>query len=205
MKKTMLLLILTSLMISVANPVNAQRRDKKNRTNFFQVGYNLSSLISSGNHFGDSKGSFYISLYKEIKLMPFIHFGSGLEYIKNGSDISDESKLKYFADGEILPRDDYVYLNYLTIPLHLTAKLGPFAGLVGVSGSYRVDARLISDEENRKLTNKSYFNRWDAGAYLGARLTILFVGIEARYTWGLVNVIDNYKNQNLQIGLYVAL
>ena len=205
MKKTMLLLLLTGLMISFTNPVNAQGRDKKKRTNFFQVGYNYSSLISSGNHFGDSKGSFYISLYKEMKVMPFIHLGSGLEYIKNGSYISNENKGIYFVDGEILPTDDYVYLNYLTIPLHLTAKLGPFAGLVGVSGSYRVDARLISDEENRKLNNKSYFNRLDAGVYLGVRVTLLFVGIEARYTWGLVNVIDNYKNQNLQIGLYVAL
>ncbi|MCK5838640.1 MAG: PorT family protein [Bacteroidales bacterium] len=205
MRKTMLLLLLTALIISMANPVTAQRNDKRKRTNFFQVGYNNSSLKSSGNSFGNSKGSFYFSLYKEIKIMPFIHFGSGLEYVKNGSYISDESKMIYFADGEILPTDDYVYLNYLTIPLHLTAKLGPVAGMVGVSGSYRVDARLINDEENRKLTDKSYFNRLDAGAYVGARLTIIFVGIEVRYTWGLVNVIDNYKNQNLQIGLYVAL
>ncbi len=205
MKKTMLLLLLAGLMISIVNPVSAQMGEKKKRTHFFQVGYNNSSLKSSGNNFGNSKGSFYISLYKEVKVIPIIRFGSGLEYVKNGSYISDESKLKYFADGEILPTDDYVYLNYLTIPLHLTAKLGPFAGLVGVSGSYRVDARLINDEENRKLNNKSYFNRWDAGAYVGARVTIIFVGIEVRYTLGLVNVLDNYKNQNLQIGLYVAL
>ncbi len=201
----MLLLILTSLMMSVANPVNAQRRDKTKRTNFFQVGYNISWLASSGNHFGDPKGSLYVSLYKEMKVLPLLRFGSGLEYVKNGSYISNESKGIYFVDGEILPTDNYVYLNYLTIPLHLTVKLGPIAALAGVSGSYRVDARLISDEENRKLNNKSYFNRWDAGAYLGARLTIIFVGIEVRYTRGLVNVIDNYKNQNLQIGLYVAL
>lgn len=204
-KHSSLFLLLIFIFITGTSLAQKKNNEKKKiRTNFIEAGYNLSSMSSAGESIGSPKSGFYISLFKELRIIPGIRVGTGLSYIKNGSNLSDEKLQEYLQDGEFMANDECITLNYLTLPAHVTGKIGPFAGMIGISGSYRVAAKIIANGDKRSLNNKDYINMWDAAAFAGVRFNILFIGVDLRYNRGLTKVFDEYKNNYFQAGAFLT-
>lgn len=61
-----------------------------------RAGYQISGLFDSSERVSGTSnlGSFYASVFKENKIIPFLHWGTGLEYCINGAEFGDNSKQK---------------------------------------------------------------------------------------------------------------
>jgi hypothetical protein len=122
-------------------------------------------------------------MFQDLKIVPAIYFGSGVEYYQTGSKLDDNNKL---------------VLHYISLPLSLKAKIGPLQAYGGIHGAVKVAS---SQTVLGQSTSVEGYSSFDAGAFVGLGLKVAFIGAEARYTWGLVDINNGYKNNFFQAGL----
>ena len=127
--------------------------------------------------------SFYVGFTKDQKIIPLLHLNTGLDYYQTGSQYNENNKL---------------VLHYISVPLGLKVKLGPFQVFGGVHGAVKVSSKLTLVAQP---VTEEKFSTFDAGYFVGAGLRIIFIGAEAKYTWGLVDVNRGNKNNFFQAGL----
>lgn len=175
--------------------------DDKPDTRGIRAGWNSATFTNDLGDLGTSQASFYVGAFKEFKIVPMLRFSSGLEYSQSVSSISSANAVILAASSpeNFSVTDDQINLGYLTVPLSLRVKLGPFRAYAGASGSYRITGTV--GEDKVKLTDKSYVNRFDANAQFGASFNIIMIMVEARYNLGLVDAFNGYKNNYFQLGL----
>jgi hypothetical protein len=177
MKNRTALIFLMALSLAVASaPLSAEIG--------IRGGYIESNLKRSGDGlFENHYSSFYAGLFTDNKIIPMIHFGSGLDYYQSGSQLDDNNK---------------VALHYISVPLSLKAEIGPVHVFAGVHGAIRVATDLTI--QGRSTPAEGY-SSYDAGGFVGLGIKIFFIGAEAKYNWGFVDIKDGYKNNFLQAGL----
>ncbi|WP_430813255.1 outer membrane beta-barrel protein [Carboxylicivirga sp. RSCT41] len=149
-----------------------------------------SSFISIGNQeLDESSNGFYVGVFKSNNIgVSLLKLDSGIEYYQiNGeanSDLNLNTELK---------------LHYLSIPVSLRVKVGPVYGLAGLNGAVKLGGDYTFLGEDVGVSDISTF---DAGAHLGVGVKFLMLGVEAKYTWGLVDMVDDYdsKTEYLQLG-----
>ena len=157
-----------------------------------RAGWQASNL-SIGNF--NNLNTFYLGVFREQQIIPFFHFGGGLEYQQSGAEFDAKNLLK---------------MHYISIPLYLKLKLGPIYALGGGAPSFKVgESWEIEDihEEYKKLAELSTF---DFPVFAGLGINILVLRIEARYYWGTMeigegSVTAGTKNQYFQLGLGLAI
>ena len=99
-----------------------------------------------------------------------------------------------------------VKLNYLSIPIMLTYKLGSFLSLQGGP-----QFGILIDQDKSLLQNgKDAFKKGDLSLALGPQFHISKLRVTGRYFVGLSNVSDigdqnKWKNQGFQVSLGLAL
>lgn len=155
------------------------------KTTGLRGGYMESDFKKSGNSYLDfnKHKNFYVGFCKDTKIIPLLHFMSGLDYYQGGAKLDDNNKL---------------VLHYLSVPLGLKLTLGPLQAFGGVHGGVKLSSKLtVLGQE----VSGEKFSTFDAGYFVGAGLKILFIGAEVRYTQGLVDVYKGYKNNFWQAGL----
>ena len=145
----------------------------------------IESEITKGNegYFDKRYRSFYVGFYNNQRIIPMLYLYTALDYYQTGSRYDDNNKL---------------VLHYISIPLGLKLRIGPVRGFGGFHGAIRVSSSYTFLGESKKLEGLSTF---DSGFFLGAGLHIAFIGVEGKYTWGLSNVKNDYKNNFWQVGL----
>ena len=154
-----------------------------------RFGY-ISSIISKAevdwlDDFDDGYQSFYVGLFNDTKIIPLLYFYTALDYYQTGKKLNDNNKL---------------ILHYISIPLALKLKVGPAQAFGGLHGAVKVSSRLTLLGQS---TPAKEVNTFDAGFFVGAGLKILFIGAEAKYNWGLVDIEGGYKNNFWQVGLTI--
>jgi hypothetical protein len=180
MKKTLVLVLLLAVGLTVfSGSLFAQKIDKGIR-----FGYISSNIIKDGeNLYENSHSSFYVGIFNDKQLIPMLYFYSAFEYYQTGGKVNDNNKLA---------------LHYISVPIGLKLKIGPVQGFAGIHGAVKVSSRLTVLGES---TAAEGFNTFDAGTFAGLGLRFLFIGAEAKYTWGRVNIKDGYKNNYWQAGV----
>jgi len=180
MKKILVLaLVLTVSLTVVPGSLFAQKIDKGIR-----FGYISSDIKKDGESWLENNhSSFYVGIFNDKRLIPMLYFYSAFEYYQTGNKLDDNNKLA---------------LHYLSVPIGLKLKIGPVQGFAGFHGAVKVSSRLTVLGES---TSAEGFNTFDAGTFAGFGLRFLFIGAEAKYTWGLVNIKDGYKNNFFQAGV----
>lgn len=159
------------------------------RVGGLRAGYHSAQFNLNGDFVGEPIQTFYLGFFRDQKVFPMLHFGSGLEYYKNGT-IFDSENLRE--------------LHYLSIPLNLKVKLGPVFVLAGAAPSFRVADRINIGGVKEKPTDEEKSNWFDIPLFVGAGVKIAIVTIEARYHWGMLEVVDGYKSQSFQIGAGIS-
>lgn len=154
-----------------------------------RVGYHSTQFNLNGDFVGEPLQNFYIGLFRDTKIIPLLHFGSGLEYYKNGTK---------FDSGDLRE------LHYLSIPLNLKLKLGPVFALGGAAPSFRLADRITVDGVKENPTDDQKSEWFDIPLFVGAGVKIWFVTLEARYHWGMLEVVDGYKSQSFQLGAGIS-
>ena len=133
--------------------------------------------------------SFYVGFFRDTRIVPVLHFGSGLEYFQNGMEF---------------PNNSSRVLHTVSIPLDLKVKLGPVFALGGIAANFKVSEKLKIDGEYVTLLDSNKTNWFDLPVFVGAGLKILFITIEARYHWGLLEARDGLYNRYFQLGAGIS-
>lgn len=189
MKYLFSILVVAIILFVPSLETDARDKGDGNRVGGIRVGYHSSQFNLSGDAYGEPMQSFYAGLFRDTKVLPLLHFGTGLEYYKNGVRIDSDNMRE---------------LHYLTIPLNLKLKLGPIFALGGFSPSFKVAERVTEDGFKEKPTDAQKAEWFDIPLFLGAGVEIWFLTIEARYHWGMMEVVDGYKSQSFQIGAGIS-
>ena len=184
MKKRFLnLTILCLFFISLAFSLNAQ--EEKKHKNYIRGGYQASQLADgSANYFENISNGFFVAFMRQQPFAGILVSQIGLQYHQGGSKQDDNTNIK---------------LGYLAIPANIGVHIGPVKAYGGALAAVKIhsEGKLLSISG---IPESSDFNAFDATVFLGVNLKIFFIGVDIQYHWGLVKVIDNYKNNFLQIG-----
>lgn len=181
-------LLVAVFLFSMIYSVNAKDKDKSMG---IRAGYQSSGLFLDGSKYNglDNLNSFYVGLSRDTKLIPVLHLGTGLEYFQNGARLDDDNK---------------VVLHYLSVPLHLKVKLGPVFALTGFSPSFKISEKIFENGEKRSPDSDEKSNWFDIPFHVGVGVQFLFITVEARYHWGMLELNDNVKQQYFQIGAGIS-
>ena len=158
-----------------------------------RAGYSASNIYDGSSPLNSNAlGSFYVGFFKEHKIVPMLHFSSGLEYSQIGSMENSNNKIT---------------MHYLSIPISFKFKIGPVYALAGASSAFKVGEKwTIAGEKEDPIIKANWF---DIPVHVGLGIQILMLRIEARYHWGTMSLydtpIDGYKTQAFQLGLGIAI
>jgi len=195
--KKISLIVLSAFFVFSFNTTKAGDKEERNeKVGGIRAGWQYSGIYESGSipNGYDPLSSFYVGLYKDVKIVPLLRFGVGLEYSQVGI-VSNNSNI-----------DNSLKLHYLYVPLYLKVKLGPVFALGGASPGFKVGEKLVFLGQEVSLDDDNKANAFDVPLFLGVGVKILFVSVEVRYNWGMLDVYENpsAKNKYLQIGAAVS-
>jgi hypothetical protein len=185
----------TLLILLISMGLFAQDKNHDNKLMGVRAGWQYSGIYNDGAlpEGSDPLSSFYAGFFKEIKLIPLLRFDAGIEYAPVGISDSDS--------------DSKIVLHYLSVPLNLRVKLGPVYALGGAAANFRLAEKWTIAGESYTPEDDMKSNVFDVPLYLGLGVKILFLSIDARYYWGMIDIYDNSdgssKSQYLQIGASV--
>lgn len=164
---------------------NVQAHGKRNIG--IRAGYQISGLFEgSGRVTGTSNyGGFYDGVFKEKKVIPFLHWGVGLEFCKNVAGLADDNRQ---------------VINYHGIPVYLKTKVGAVYALLGVQPKVKIGEKIIIDNEITNPTDEQKSKTFDLPAFGGLGVNILIVSLEARYHYSMIETNHGARNAYLQLG-----
>jgi hypothetical protein len=166
-------------------PANAQDDGSLHQVGGIRVGWNYSQYFNDGNALAGTSdySSFYAGFFRDNRIIPILHFGTGIEYYQNANFTNDNNKR---------------VLHYIGVPLYLKAKLGPVFALTGFEPSFKVGEKYTALGQEIDPAQKA--NWFDAPFFLGAGVKILMFSVEIRYHWGTVDAFNSARSQYLQLG-----
>lgn len=197
--KRLIYLVLCTIFVFNINYAFAGGDDDKGSKIGIRAGWQLSGIYEDGSLPSgyDANSGFYAGVFRDTKLIPLLRLGTGIEYSQVGI-VRDSSNV-----------NSKILLHYLAIPIDIKVKLGPVFVLGGASLNFRVaDTRTINGQSVDPADGFES-NVFDVPLFLGAGVKIFFLTIEARYHWGMLNVIgsgDNFNNRSryLQLGAAIS-
>ncbi|HZH94620.1 MAG TPA: porin family protein [Flavisolibacter sp.] len=181
-----------------------------------KAGANIATLepdnYRSGNTYSaNSKTSLYAGLFANIPLSGMLRFQPELLYSRQGAK-SNTTTIGTGTGGSTVTTNSKFEqdLSYINLPLMFQYQTpGGFMAELGPQIGYAISANKVFDnggEEN----NEDSFDSFDLAAGLGlGYMSRVGLGINARYNFGLANIIQEgntkdgpeLKNRVLQIGL----
>lgn len=187
-KKTFLF---TAAILIGAITLHGQDNKEKQKVGGVRAGWHYAFLVEEGAKpdTASALSSFYAGFFRDTRIVPMLHFGSGIEYFQNGLEH---------------PGNSARILHTVSIPLDLKVKLGPVFALGGIAANFKVSEKLKIEGEYVTLLDSDKTNWFDLPVFLGAGVKILFITVEARYHWGLVEARDGYYNRYFQLGAAIS-
>ena len=186
MKKLNSVLVFSMVLLVISTDGHAQKDG--DRVGGLRFGWHHSAFYDDGNAVSDADPmqSFYAGFFRDNKIVSLLSFGSGLEYYQNGIKYSDDNKLA---------------LHYVSVPLNVKIKLGPVFALTGFAPSFKVAERIITDGNSSTPSDDQKSEWFDVPFFVGAGVKIIFITIEARYHWGLLEVNNGLNSRYFQLGV----
>jgi len=130
--------------------------------------------------------NFYLGFFHDSQISSLFYIGNGLEYFQNGLEYTGDSKR---------------VLHTLSIPCDVKCKVGPVFALAGAAVNIKLAERIHQGDESLAPSESDKSNWLDIPVFLGAGIRVLFLTVEARYYWGLIESRDNLYNRYLQVGI----
>jgi hypothetical protein len=183
--KNLILFLSISLLFALTKPTYAQSDGEGHKVGGIRAGWNYSQYFNDGNSIAGTSdySSFYAGFYRDNRIVPILHFGTGVEYYQNARFTNDNNKR---------------VLHYIGVPLYLKLKIGPVFALSGFEPSFKVGEKYTV--LGQEIDPPESANWFDAPFFLGAGLKIFFVSVEIRYHWGTIDAFNGARSQYLQLG-----
>src|SRR5262245_36622267 len=142
-------LLLISALILHAGFAWCADDDEDSRPNGVRFGYQWANLVKNDEDAANNLDAFYVGLVRQVKIAPLLRFESGLEYMMNGAQQTENTKLQ---------------LGYLVVPFQLKVKLGPFIGQTGLNANFKVYQKLTVAGNNVIIDDDNKANFFDLAA-----------------------------------------
>jgi len=163
---------------------------------------NFNNYPSTQEFNTNNKTSFHVGVFANVPLGGMMRFQPELLYAGHGSKIDEK-----FVGGSGSYEQD---LNYIAVPLMFQYQsLGGFIVEAGPQVSYLVQAKQDGPGD-LEVENEGGYDRFDIAGSAGiGYLSRVGLGINARYNFGLANILDEgqskdgpeQKNRVISIGL----
>jgi len=165
----------------------AQDADKKQKFGI-RAGWHMATLTKEGEKIDTTNqlNSFYVGFSNETKIASLLYWGKGIEYFQNGVEYTENTQRIFHT---------------ISVPLNLKLKIGPVFGRAGAAANFKISEKYKFGDASYDPPNKA--NWFDVPVFLGAGINILFVSVEARYHWGLLEATDGFYNRYFQVGAAV--
>ena len=174
---------LLAMLLAIASVHAQDKEDDSEKSNGVRLGYHMSDLEGDENL--DTRSGYYVGYYRNFIKVPIFSLSAGLEVNSAGA-----------TDG-----DDEQRLTYLALPINGRVKLGPFYFDLGVDAALKVGEKLILGGNEVDIEDDFKAESFDMLGHVGAGFKFLFMGVEARYRYGLTEPYEGYKNTGLELGL----
>lgn len=175
-------------LLFVLLPVTLLAQDEKDQhqnRNYLRGGYHISDLVGDENY--DTRAGFYAGYHHTVVKAPLLGVSLGLEYNTAGGS-----------------RDQFEWKGgYLGIPANARLKLGPAYLDGGLTAAYLVSDKAYFSGNEFDLPDDP--EKFDLLAHAGAGFKVLFLSLEVRYRYGFLEVVEDYRNSGLQLGVSVFL
>jgi hypothetical protein len=158
----------------------AQRDDDKNKPSLLTLtaGWSYADLVQ-GDVTTDTRSGLFVGVRKAVKIVPMVHFETGLLYAQKGATVKFEG----------VPDQEFK-LDYLDIPLAVKGVLGPVYGIAGVSGNIR----LKSEINDTKVESVKGF---DLTSQIGVGFTFLMLSLDLRWNRSLMDIASDNPGENI--------
>jgi len=188
MKKTM---ILSFVLVFTVFTVKGQDKSDNKKIGGVRAGFHSASMVMEGSKPDtvNNYNSFYVGFFRDTKIAPLLFFGTGLEYFQNG--------MKY-------PRNSTRVLHTISVPLDLKLKLGPVFALGGAAMNIKVKEKFDIGDYSMTPSDSDKTKWFDVAAFAGAGVKILFITVEGRYHWGLLDARDGLYHRYFQLGAAIS-
>lgn len=193
MKKLRLLLVCGLIMS--ANLAQAQKDDDKPSLLTITAGWSFADYVfDDAATSTDGKSGFFVGARKDIKIIPMLHFNTGLLYTQQGAVIKG------------LGDDITVKTSYIDIPVGLKFKIGPVFATGGISGNIKVGDNfdeVFGDEVELKGFD------WAYSFGLGAKIAMFSLDLRWNNSFGdIIKDSDGggeLKNSYFLVGLGISI
>jgi hypothetical protein len=155
----------------------------KQKMTCIRAGWQNSNLVSGDANSKNTLNSFYVGINRKIKLISILKLETGVEYMIAGAEFDNDTKVK---------------LQYVGVPINLSVKIGPVYAIGGVTANWMVHQDVTVGGQSANDGNNVKDFDWTSGIGLG--VDILMFSVEARYYYGLSEVIHNSHNSFVQAG-----
>lgn len=184
------ILFLFTILLFGANFIQAQNKDTK-KIGGIRGGFHSATMVADGSKPDtvNNLKSFYVGIFRDNKIAPILHFGTGLEYFQNG--------MKYSRNVERI-------LHTLSVPLYLKVTLGPVFALGGAAPNFKLKEKVDYQDNSYNPGDTDKTKGFDVAAFAGAGVKILFITVEARYHWGLLEARNDLYNRYFQLGAGIS-
>lgn len=181
-------LLLTALLLACF--AQAQKNDDDDREGFngLRAGYYSSNLEGDWGD-ADARTGFYGGYYRNLIKVPLYRLSTGLEYHTSGATASA-------AGVESEPR-----LSYLSLAINNRFKIGPVYGDIGLDPALLLGEKALVNGTEVDIPSDQDAANFDVLVHVGAGFKFLFLGVEARYRYGLLDVYEGTRNTGLEVGL----
>jgi len=163
-----------------------------------RAGYQAANLYNSDGLSGYGNiNTFYVGFYRDFKFAPLLYLGAGMDYYQNGT---------------VKDSDNKIALHYLSVPLYLKLKVGPFFALAGAGANFKIHEKWTIKGISETPPSEIKSNGFDLPVFAGVGLKFAFITIEARYYYGTMDVngealsgFEGAHNTFLQLGLGLSI
>ncbi len=183
-------LMLSALLALCTFTATAQKDDDDGKDGFngLRAGLYSSNLDGDWGE-ADARTGFYAGYYRNLIKIPIYRLSTGLEYHTGG------------AATTVGSTENEARLSYLSLAINNRFKIGPVYGDIGVDPALRLSEKALVNGAEVDIPSDQDAAAFDMLVHVGAGFKFLFLGVEARYRYGLVDVYEGTRNKGLEVGL----
>jgi hypothetical protein len=181
-------LLLAALLLTYTVQAQKDKDDDRERFNGLRAGYYNSNLDGDRGD-ADARTGFYGGYYRNLIKVPLYRLSTGLEYHTSG------------ATSSAFDVENEVRLSYLSLAINNRFKIGPVYGDIGLDPALLLGEKNLVNGSEVDIPSDQDAATFDMLLHVGAGFKFLFLGVEARYRYGLVDVYEGTRNTGLEVGL----
>lgn len=183
------LFILIAMLYSVGS-LSAQDKDKPSLLTI-TAGWSYADYKIGDDSKTDARNGLFLGLRKDVKIVPMLHFNTGLLYTQQGASIE-------YSEGE----NSTLKSSYLDVPIGLKFKLGPIFATGGVSANIKLGDNF--DDVYKGIPDAPELKAFDLVYSLGIGAKLAMLSIDLRWNNSFGDIIKDNDGESIMNSYFLV-